>query len=66
MAEGTRLKDLSEHINSIEERLQQLTSDCNNIFEERLQQLTLECNKQIGILAQQLEEIQHEGQQRSE
>lgn len=66
MAEGTRLKDLNEHIHHMDERLRQLTSECNNRVEERLQMFSEECNKQIGDLARQIEEIQYKGQHRYE
>ncbi len=66
MAEGTRLRDMSEHITLLEEKLQHITHECDARIEERMQQYTLDCNKQIGALAQQIDEIQHEGQQRYE
>lgn len=66
MAEGTRLKDLNEHIHHLDERLRQLTSECDNRMEERLHLFSEECNKQIGDLARQIEEIQYEGQHRYE
>uniref|UniRef100_A0A6V7QV55 Reverse transcriptase domain-containing protein n=1 Tax=Ananas comosus var. bracteatus TaxID=296719 RepID=A0A6V7QV55_ANACO len=65
MAEGTRLREMSEHINALEEMRQQFTVEYNNKVEEELQQFSMDCSKKIGILAQQLDEIQQDEQQRS-
>ncbi len=66
MAGGTQLREMSEHIAALEEKLQHLTSHCGKQIEESIQQYTADSNKQMGILAQQIAEIQHEGRQRYE
>ncbi len=66
MAEGTRLREMSEHIAALEEKLQHLTSNCGKQIEESIQQYTADNNKQMGILVQQINEIKHEGRQRYE
>ncbi len=66
MAEGTRLKDLNEHLKMVEERVQNLTTDCNQMFETKFQQFELEYNRKLGVMVQQLDDMQKEGQQRYE
>ncbi len=66
MAEGTRLKDLNEHIKVIEEKMQTLTADCNQVWENKFQQFETEYNRRLGVVVQQLDEMQREGQQRFE
>lgn len=51
MAEGTRLRDLSDHIMNLEERFQQLSSDCH---------------QRIGGLTTQLAEVRDVGQKHYE
>ncbi len=66
MAEGTRIRELKEHINAIEEKMLQLIEDCHHRIDEKLQQFGFECGKWIEGLAQHLEEIQQDDQQRYE
>ncbi len=66
MAEGTRLKGLNEHLKVVEERVQNLTLDCNQVLESKFHQFELEYNRKLGIVAQQLDDMQKEGQQRYE
>lgn len=66
MAKGTRLREINEHVHAIEERMQRLTTECNEKVEEKLQQFNVDFTKKMGILAQQLDEILHESQQRYE
>ncbi len=66
MAEGTRLRDVSEHLKIVEEKVQTLTSECNQMLDSKFQQFELEYNRKLGLLVQQLDEIQKEGHQRHE
>ncbi len=58
MAKGTRLRDLSEHLKMVEEKMQNLTSDCNQVLESKFQQFELEYNRRLGVMVQQLDEMQ--------
>lgn len=66
MAEGTRLKEINDHVHAIEKQVQSITLECNDKMDEKLQQFNLDCSKKFGVLAQQLDEIQQESQQRYE
>ncbi len=66
MAEGTRLGEMNEHLNVLEERMQQLTSECNEKIEEKTQQISEDCSKRIGALTHQLDEMQMDGQHKFE
>ncbi len=66
MAEGTRLRDLSEHLKAVEEKMQTLTYDCNQLLDSKFQHFELEYNRKLGVMVQQLDELQKEGQQRYE
>nr|CAD1835735.1 unnamed protein product [Ananas comosus var. bracteatus] len=66
MAEGTRLKEINDHVHAIEKRVQSVTLECNDKMDEKLQQFNLDCLKKFGVLAQQLDELQQESQQRYE
>ncbi len=66
MAEGTRLRELSDNIKTIEERVVKLTSDSAERVEEKLQQLGLNCNQRFSMITQQIEAIQREGNQKFE
>ena len=66
MAEGTRLKEISENIRILEERMQTISIDCHNHIENRLQQVSDEYNTKLGVFARQLDEIQIEERQRYE
>ncbi len=66
MAEGTRLKELSEQIRTIEEKMLSLTTECHSLVDERLQQFGMEYNQKLGTLVHQLDEIQRGSQQRDE
>lgn len=66
MAEGTRLREMNEHLHALEERMQQFTIEYSDKVEEMLHQLNSNYSKNMGTLAQQLDEIQQNGQQRYE
>ncbi len=46
--------------------MHQLTVECNAQLEEKLQQFNADCSKKIRVLAQQLDELQQDSQQRFE
>ncbi len=46
--------------------MQNLTYDCNQLLESKFQQFELEYNRKLGVMVQQLDELQKEGQQRYE
>ena len=50
MVEGTKLKDISENLKILKEKMQMLTTECHNQMEERLQQVTREYNVKMRIL----------------
>ncbi len=66
MAEGTRLKDLSENLKALEEMMNSLTTECHNTMDSRLQQLEGNYSKKLQGLVQQIEELQQVEQQRHE
>ncbi len=66
MAEGTRLRELSDNMKTIEDRVVKLTSDNAERVEEKLQQLGSDCNERFSMITQQLEAIQRENNQRFE
>ncbi len=66
MTEGTRLRDLSDHLKVVEEKVQALTLGCNQILESKFQQFEADNNKKLGVMVQQLDNMQKEAQQRFE
>lgn len=46
------MRGINKHVHAIEERMQQLTVECNDKVKEKLQQFNVDCTKKIGILAQ--------------
>ncbi len=66
MAEGTRLKEMNEHIKGIEDKMQSIATECNQSLEDKMQNFGVEYNKKLGVLVQQLGEMQIESQQRHE
>ena len=66
MAEGIRLKKISENLRILEEKMQTLFTECHSHIEDRLQQVTDEYNTKIEVLARQLYEMQIEKKQRYE
>ncbi len=66
MAEGTRLKEMSEQIKALEEKMQTIPTECHTIIDGRLQQFGIDYNQRLEALVHQLEEIQLVDQQRYE
>lgn len=62
MAEGMRLKYLSEHINSLERRMQKLTSD----YQERIKELTDQVTEVREVDQRHYESLQLEATKRHE
>ena len=60
MVEGTKLREISENLKILEEKMQALTTECPNQIEGRIQLVIEEYNTKIGVLARRLDEIQQE------
>ncbi len=62
MAEGTRLKDLNDHMVSLEEKMQKFTGD----YQGRVKELTQQINEIKGVEQQHYEFLQSEAIKRHE
>nr|CAD1820456.1 unnamed protein product [Ananas comosus var. bracteatus] len=66
MAEGTRMREMNEHLHALEERMQQIAVENSEKVDEKLQQFSMDYSKKISVLAQQLDDMQQESARRHE